>query len=131
MKSKNALCKLCKNNPALRCCFALRSIFLERNPALSGVLLYICIISLYICSITGCACSCLFLLSPISTENVGERERARFSAENSENHKGDSPIVSVKKMNSCSLFLGIGNLLVWFPLLRYFAYFQSYNILLL
>ncbi|KAH9502148.1 Mucolipin-2 [Dermatophagoides farinae] len=34
-------------------------------------------------------------------------------------------------MNSCSLFLGIGNLLVWFPLLRYFAYFQSYNILLL
>ncbi|KAH9521900.1 hypothetical protein DERF_005517 [Dermatophagoides farinae] len=35
-------------------------------------------------TITGCACSCLFLLSPISTENVGERERARFSAENSE-----------------------------------------------
>ncbi|XP_075584657.1 LOW QUALITY PROTEIN: mucolipin-3-like [Dermatophagoides farinae] len=34
-------------------------------------------------------------------------------------------------MNSCSLFLGICNLLVWFPLLRYFAYFQSYNILLL
>nr|XP_027197207.1 mucolipin-3-like [Dermatophagoides pteronyssinus] len=31
---------------------------------------------------------------------------------------------------SCSLFLGIGNLLVWLGLLRYFAYFQSYNILI-
>ncbi|KAH9518150.1 Mucolipin-2 [Dermatophagoides farinae] len=65
----------------------------------------------------------LRMLLPISTFPYFDRE--------CRNHKGDSPIVSVKKMNSCSLFLGIGNLLVWFPLLRYFAYFQSYNILLL
>ncbi|KAH9516372.1 Mucolipin-2, variant 3 [Dermatophagoides farinae] len=37
----------------------------------------------------------------------------------------------IVQLYHCSLFLGIGNLLVWFPLLRYFAYFQSYNILLL
>ncbi|KAH9516580.1 Mucolipin-1, variant 2 [Dermatophagoides farinae] len=70
-------------------------------------------------------CAVVSLYAQYFWNNVGERERARFSAENSENHKGDIPIVSVKKMNSCSLFLGIGNLLVWFSLLRYFAYFQS------
>lgn len=31
---------------------------------------------------------------------------------------------------NCSLFLGVGNLLVWLGLLRYFSYFKSYNILI-
>lgn len=32
---------------------------------------------------------------------------------------------------NCSLFLGVGNLLVWVGLLRYLSYFNSYNILVL
>lgn len=33
--------------------------------------------------------------------------------------------------NVCSVFLGIGNLLVWFGVLRYFNFFKTYNIVIL
>lgn len=33
--------------------------------------------------------------------------------------------------NVCSLFLGIGNLLVWFGLLRYLGFFKTYNVVIL
>ncbi|XP_064120479.1 mucolipin-3-like isoform X3 [Macrobrachium nipponense] len=33
--------------------------------------------------------------------------------------------------NVCSLFLGVGNMLVWFGLLRYLGFFKTYNVLIL
>ncbi|CAG9767768.1 unnamed protein product [Ceutorhynchus assimilis] len=33
--------------------------------------------------------------------------------------------------NICSLFLGIGNMLVWFGILRYLGFFKTYNIVIL
>ncbi|KAL1502686.1 hypothetical protein ABEB36_007796 [Hypothenemus hampei] len=33
--------------------------------------------------------------------------------------------------NICSLFLGVGNMLVWFGILRYLGFFQTYNIVIL
>lgn len=33
--------------------------------------------------------------------------------------------------NVCSLFLGIGNLLVWFGVLRYLGFFKTYNVVIL
>ncbi|XP_050499254.1 mucolipin-3-like [Diabrotica virgifera virgifera] len=33
--------------------------------------------------------------------------------------------------NVCSLFLGIGNLLVWFGVLRYLGFFRTYNVVIL
>ncbi|KAF2367182.1 E3 ubiquitin-protein ligase Msl2 CXC domain [Trinorchestia longiramus] len=33
--------------------------------------------------------------------------------------------------NICSLFLGVGNLLVWFGCLRYLGFFETYNVLIL
>lgn len=33
--------------------------------------------------------------------------------------------------NVCSLFLGLGNLLVWFGLLRYLGFFKTYNVVIL
>lgn len=33
--------------------------------------------------------------------------------------------------NICSLFLGIGNLLVWFGVLRYLGFFRTYNVVIL
>ncbi|CAG9861904.1 unnamed protein product [Phyllotreta striolata] len=33
--------------------------------------------------------------------------------------------------NICSLFLGIGNLLVWFGVLRYLGFFKTYNVVIL
>lgn len=36
-----------------------------------------------------------------------------------------------KHFSTCSLFLGIGNLLVWMGLLRYLGFFRKYNVLIL
>lgn len=33
--------------------------------------------------------------------------------------------------NICSVLLGVGNLLVWFGVLRYFAFFKTYNVVIL
>ena len=30
--------------------------------------------------------------------------------------------------NVCSLFLGLGNMLVWFGCLRYLGFFETYNV---
>lgn len=32
--------------------------------------------------------------------------------------------------NVCSMFLGVGNMLVWFGILRYLGFFQTYNIVI-
>ncbi len=45
-------------------------------------------------------------------------------------------LIETKRTNSdlwdfCSVFLGIGNLLVWFGMLRYLGFFDTYNIIIL
>jgi len=37
----------------------------------------------------------------------------------------------VDQWDTCSLFLGIGNLLVWFGVLRYLGFFKTYNVVIL
>lgn len=45
---------------------------------------------------------------------------------------GDSSqVVHSSHFTACSLFLGVGNLLVWLGLLRYLSYFRSYNVIVL
>lgn len=38
---------------------------------------------------------------------------------------------TANEWNACALFLGIGNLLVWFGLLRYLGFFKTYNVVIL
>lgn len=38
---------------------------------------------------------------------------------------------TMNEWNNCSLFLGIGNLLVWFGVLRYLGFFKTYNVVIL
>lgn len=38
---------------------------------------------------------------------------------------------SMNEWNHCSLLLGIGNLLVWFGVLRYLGFFKTYNVVIL
>ena len=37
----------------------------------------------------------------------------------------------VDQWDTCSLFLGVGNLLVWFGVLRYLGFFKTYNVVIL
>lgn len=37
----------------------------------------------------------------------------------------------VDSWDTCSLFLGVGNLLVWFGVLRYLGFFKTYNVVIL
>ncbi|XP_030372669.1 mucolipin-3-like isoform X2 [Scaptodrosophila lebanonensis] len=39
--------------------------------------------------------------------------------------------VVVDQWDTCSLFLGVGNLLVWFGVLRYLGFFKTYNVVIL
>lgn len=38
---------------------------------------------------------------------------------------------SVDQWNICSVLLGVGNMLVWFGVLRYFSFFKTYNVVIL
>lgn len=38
---------------------------------------------------------------------------------------------SVDQWNACSVLLGVGNMLVWFGVLRYFSFFKTYNVVIL
>lgn len=38
---------------------------------------------------------------------------------------------SVDEWNICSVLLGVGNMLVWFGVLRYFSFFKTYNVVIL
>ncbi|XP_018010429.1 mucolipin-3 isoform X2 [Hyalella azteca] len=52
--------------------------------------------------------------------------KSEFVKGNQFNHEG-----YMDTWNICSLFLGVGNLLVWFGCLRYLGFFQTYNVLIL